>query len=339
LNYGYKVERHLQDNDVVIFNRQPSLHKMSMMGHRVKVMPFSTFRLNLSVTTPYNADFDGDEMNMHVPQSLETRAEISEIMMVPHQIITPQSNRPIMGIVQDTLLGCGLYTRRDTFLERDVVMNILVLIDSWDGVMPTPAILNPKPLWTGKQIYSVILPKINLHRFSMTHNDDDAREISATDTEVIIQDGEVLAGILDKSAVGNVEGGLIHTIWMDHGPDAAKTFFFHTQQQVNYWMLHHGFTIGIGDAIADESTINSVKKTMTQAKENVDDLIMQLHQGVLETKPGMTLMESFEFMVNNRLNKARDAGETVQRSLSRSNNIKRMVDIGSKGSFINISQS
>lgn len=99
LEIGYKVERHLQDGDYVLFNRQPSLHKMSIMGHRVKVLPYSTFRLNLSVTTPYNADFDGDEMNMHVPQSYETTAEIKEIMAVPRQIISPQSNKPVMGIV------------------------------------------------------------------------------------------------------------------------------------------------------------------------------------------------------------------------------------------------
>eukprot|EP00029_Vermamoeba_vermiformis_P000981 TRINITY_DN1114_c0_g1_i1.p1 TRINITY_DN1114_c0_g1~~TRINITY_DN1114_c0_g1_i1.p1 ORF type:complete len:1749 (-),score=528.73 TRINITY_DN1114_c0_g1_i1:193-5355(-) len=339
LNYGYKVERHVQDDDVVIFNRQPSLHKMSMMGHRVKVMPFSTFRLNLSVTTPYNADFDGDEMNMHVPQSLETKAEISQIMMVPRQIITPQGNRPIMGIVQDTLLGCGLYTKRDTFMEKDVVMNILILMPDWDGKMPTPAILKPKPLWTGKQIYSVVIPKINLHRFSATHSSKDMQETSPADTEVIIQDGEVLAGILDKKAVGNVEGGLIHTIWLDYGHEAAKMFFFLTQQQVNYWLLHHGYTIGIGDTIADEGTMASIKKTITQAKEKVQELIIQLHQHALESKPGMTLMESFESSVNNELNKARDdSGNSAQRSLLRSNNIKNMVDIGSKGSFINISQ-
>jgi DNA-directed RNA polymerase II subunit RPB1 len=81
LEFGYKVERHLQDGDFVIFNRQPSLHKMSMMGHRIRIMPYSTFRLNLSVTTPYNADFDGDEMNMHVPQTLETRAEVYSTLL------------------------------------------------------------------------------------------------------------------------------------------------------------------------------------------------------------------------------------------------------------------
>lgn len=149
----------MQDNDVVIFNRQPTLHKMSMMCHRVKVLPWSTFRLNLrlllftvfvlkvlpwsfltfhsyiclwcfcykqfvtgssycSVTTPYNADFDGDEMNLHLPQSLETRAEIMNLAAVPRMIVTPQANRPVMGIVQDTLTAVRKMTKRDVFLDR-----------------------------------------------------------------------------------------------------------------------------------------------------------------------------------------------------------------------------
>ena len=112
------MERHLNDGDFILFNRQPSLHKMSIMGHRIRIMPYSTFRLNLSVTSPYNADFDGDEMNMHVPQSFETRAEVLELMMVPKCIVSPQSNRPVMGIVQDTLLGCRKITKRDTFIEK-----------------------------------------------------------------------------------------------------------------------------------------------------------------------------------------------------------------------------
>lgn len=118
LQYGFKVERHLVDDDLIVFNRQPTLHKMSMMGHRVKILPWSTFRLNLSVTTPYNADFDGDEMNLHVPQSLETKAEIQEILMVPRNILTPQSNRPVMGIVQDSLTSVTKMTKRDVFIEK-----------------------------------------------------------------------------------------------------------------------------------------------------------------------------------------------------------------------------
>merc|ERR1719284_2386603 len=91
LEVGYIVERHLVDGDVVLFNRQPSLHKMSIMAHYVRILPFSTFRLNLTVTSPYNADFDGDEMNLHVPQSMETRAEILQLALVPRLVVTPQS--------------------------------------------------------------------------------------------------------------------------------------------------------------------------------------------------------------------------------------------------------
>ena len=126
------------DEDFVIFNRQPSLHKMSMMGHRIKVLPYSSFRLNLSVTTPYNADFDGDEMNMHVPQSYETKAEIKEIMHVPRQIVSPQSNKPVMGIVQDTLVGMRLITSKDTFIEKPILMNLLMAVDDFDGRIPLP---------------------------------------------------------------------------------------------------------------------------------------------------------------------------------------------------------
>ena len=105
ISIGDIVNRHLLDNDYVLFNRQPSLHKMSMMAHRVKVMKGNTFRLNVSVTPPYNADFDGDEMNMHVPQSLASMCELINIASVKNQIISPRENKPIITIVQDTLLN------------------------------------------------------------------------------------------------------------------------------------------------------------------------------------------------------------------------------------------
>jgi DNA-directed RNA polymerase II subunit RPB1 len=178
LEVGYIVERHIRDDDYVLFNRQPSLHKMSIMGHRVKVLPFQTFRLNLSVTSPYNADFDGDEMNMHVPQSFETIAEIKEIMHVPRQIISPQGNKPVMGIVQDSLLGVMRMTLKDTFVDARVMMDIMMWIDSIWGEssngsvkIPTPAIIKPKPLWTGKQILSLVMPKVNYQRFNGLQNE------------------------------------------------------------------------------------------------------------------------------------------------------------------------
>ncbi|KAI8099670.1 DNA-directed RNA polymerase II subunit RPB1 [Halteromyces radiatus] len=340
LQYGYRVERHIVDGDVVIFNRQPSLHKMSMMGHRIRVMPYSTFRLNLSVTSPYNADFDGDEMNLHVPQSLETRAEITEICMVPKQIVSPQSNKPVMGIVQDTLAGIRKFTLRDCFLSKDLVMNIVMWVPDWDGFIPPPAILKPKPLWTGKQIISMVIPKgINCQTFYFNHPDDESTYISPGDSRVIIENGELICGIVCKKTVGTAGGGLVHTIVNELGPEAAKNFLTGTQQVVNYWLLQNGFSIGIGDTIADKSTMATITNIIAQAKQRVQEIIITAQQDKLEIQPGMTLRESFEAKVNQTLNKARDdAGKLAQTSLKNDNNVKQMVMAGSKGSFINISQ-
>ncbi|KAK5671035.1 DNA-directed RNA polymerase II core subunit rpo21 [Batrachochytrium dendrobatidis] len=339
LQYGYKVERHLLDNDYIIFNRQPSLHKMSMMGHRVKIMPYSTFRLNLSVTSPYNADFDGDEMNMHVPQSHETRAEIQGLCMVPLQIVSPQKNAPVMGIVQDTLCGIRKFSKRDTFLKRDLMMNLLMWVPDWDGIIPTPAILKPIPLWTAKQIISLILPKINLVGFHAAHPDNEKTDISPGDTKVLIEDGELLMGILCKRTVGSSANGIIHTSMNELGPDVTMGFFNGTQRVINYWLLQNGFSIGIGDTIADRQTMETINDTIAHAKREVNKIIQKAQTDTLEVLPGMTIRQSFESLVNQELNRARDnAGKSAEKSLKEYNNVKQMVVSGSKGSFINISQ-
>ncbi|ORX89671.1 beta and beta-prime subunits of DNA dependent RNA-polymerase, partial [Basidiobolus meristosporus CBS 931.73] len=340
LQYGYRVERHLNNGDVVIFNRQPSLHKMSMMGHKVRVMPYSTFRLNLSVTSPYNADFDGDEMNMHVPQSEETKAEIKEICMVPKQIISPQSNKPVMGIVQDTLCGVRKFTKRDCFLEKSLVMNILMWVHDWDGVIPTPAILKPQPLWTGKQLISMIIPKgINCITYHSAHPDDEKSDISPGDTKVVVENGELISGIVCKKTVGASNGGWVHVAMNEHGPEVAKKFFSGAQAVVNYWLLQNGFSIGIGDTIADDKTTEHITETINSAKQRVSEIILTAQQDKLECAPGMTIRETFENKVNRELNRARDhSGRSAEKSLKEENNVKQMVVSGSKGSFINISQ-
>jgi DNA-directed RNA polymerase II subunit RPB1 len=340
LEFGYRVERHLLDGDVVIFNRQPSLHKMSMMGHRIKIMPYSTFRLNLSCTTPYNADFDGDEMNLHVPQSLETRAEVLELMMVPRQVVAANANKPVMGIVQDTLVGSRLMTKRDTFLEKDLLMNTIMWLKAFDGKIPIPTILKPKPLWTGKQVFSLFLPNVNLEREANLHDGDkDPNPNSFADTRVIIQQGELLAGILDKKSLGNVSGSIIHTVWLEHGPEATRNFMDQTQLLVNYWLLQRGFTVGIGDTVADDKTMFDIKIIIDQQKALCDSVILDDQRNRLDKKPGRTMEESFEQRVGEILNKARDdAGKAAEKSLDESNNVKQMVIAGSKGSSNNISQ-
>jgi len=343
LEPGYVVERHLQDGDVVLFNRQPSLHKMSMMGHRVKVMPYSTFRLNLSVTTPYNADFDGDEMNLHVPQSLQTKAELLELMMVPKNIISPQSNRPVIALVQDTLLAASKLTRRDTFLERDFFMNCLMYVDDFNGKLPTPAILKPVPLWTGKQLFSLISPKVNCEMYSSIHEDatEDLtldHDLAYFDTKVRMERGELLMGILDKNSLGSSDGSLVHIIAKEHGFEQTKKFLGLCQRVINYWLLQRGFSIGISDTIADRATMKQIIETIGQSLKDVDDIIKDACDGKLEEEPGRSIYETFENRVNNALSKARDSGNKAKKSLKDSNNIKSTVTAGSKGSYLNISQ-
>ena len=340
LQKGFIVERHLHNGDVVLFNRQPSLHKMSMMAHRVRIMPYSTFRLNLSVTTPYNADFDGDEMNLHAPQSFETRAELKEICAVPNQIVSPQANKPVMGIVQDTLCGIRKFTVRDCFINRRLMMNLCMWIPGWDGTIPPPAIFAPVELWTGKQLISMILPaRTNLITFHATHPDGETGDMSPGDTKVLIEDGNLLSGILCKKTVGSSAGGLIHVIVNEHGPIVARDFFTSVQRVVNNWLVQNGFSVGIGDTVADKLTMTAINNAITDAKDAVKKIIVKAQHNELTGYPGMSMKESFESEVNKVLNKARDiSGTSAQRSLLEQNNVKQMVVAGSKGSFINISQ-
>ncbi|XP_067616718.1 DNA-directed RNA polymerase II subunit RPB1-like [Eurosta solidaginis] len=344
LELGYKVERHLRDNDLVIFNRQPTLHKMSMMGHRVKVLPWSTFRMNLSCTTPYNADFDGDEMNLHVPQSMETRAEIENLHLTPRQIVTPQTNKPVMGIVQDCLTGVCKMTKRDVFITHEQLMNLLMHMPCWDGVVPKPCILKPTLLWSGKQLFSLIIPgNLNMIRTHSTHPDeeDDSqyRWISPGDTKVMVEYSELIMGILCKRTLGAAAGSLLHIAYIELGHQIAGEFYANIQKVVNAWLLFEGHSIGIGDTIADPATYKEIQSAIAKAKNDVMLVIQKAHHMQLEPTPGNTLRQTFENQVNRILNDARDkTGGSAKKSLTEYNNLKAMVIAGSKGSNINISQ-
>ncbi|CAF3588067.1 unnamed protein product [Rotaria sp. Silwood1] len=344
LQSGYIVERFMMDNDLVVLNRQPTLHKMSMMAHRVKILPWSTFRLNLSVTTPYNASFDGDEMNLHLPQSIEAKAELSELMMVPRLIITPQSHRPVMSIVQDTLTAVWKMTKRDVFIEKSDFMNLLMHISSWDGHIPQATILKPKPLWTGKQLFSLILPReINCVRTNSQHSyDEDSgpyKWISPSDTKVLIENGRLLSGILCKKTLGTSTGSLGHIVFMEYGHQIAGQLYYHIQLVVNNWLMLEGHSVGIADTIVDQQTYETIQTTIKKAKNEVNKVIELAHRTSLERTPGNSLRQTFENIVNSLLNSARDStGSSAQRSLSDFNQFKAMVVSGGKGSSINIAQ-
>ncbi|KAJ8073227.1 DNA-directed RNA polymerase II core subunit rpo21 [Marasmius tenuissimus] len=293
------------ESNFVSFNRLPSLHKMSMMSHRASNALFHT--------PPYNAEFDGDEMNMHVFQSKETQAELSQVAWVPRQIISPQANKPVMGIIQDTLCGIRKVTLQDSFLNWSLVQNILLWVPEWDGIVPIPAILKPKPLWTGKQILSLVISR----GINILCSPDPKSSSPIFDDGTMIENGEVIFGIVKKDTVGASQSGLVYVVFWEKG----------------------SFSIGIGNMIADTGTMSFTTKTITESKANMAKIIDDAYHDHLKAEPGMTIHELFESLVERQLNLASDlSGWFVQKNLKEVNNIKQMVVAGSKGSFINISQ-
>jgi DNA-directed RNA polymerase II subunit RPB1 len=266
-------------------------------------------------------------------------------MHSPRVIVSGQSNRPVMGIIQDTLLAVQKMTKRSVFIAKDLTFNMLMWVSNWDGKIPIPAILKPQELWTGKQLLSVILPKVNLKSKASNGPPKDANgktmpnTFNMYDHLVTIQEGELLEGTIDKKTIGSGMGGLIHTAWLDVGHEDTARFMIQVQQLINHWVLQYSFSIGAIDAVADNDTMRQIESTIDKAKRQVQDLVRQGQYGELEIQPGRTMVESFEQLVNKVLNTARDhAGKSAQSSLDENNSVKAMVSAGSKGSFINISQ-
>ncbi|KAI3404092.2 RPA190 [Candida oxycetoniae] len=233
---GKKVYRHLKNKDVVIMNRQPTLHKASMMGHKVRVLPGEkTLRLHYANTGAYNADFDGDEMNMHFPQNENAKAEALNLANTDSQYLTPTSGAPLRGLIQDHISAGVWLTSKDSFFNRETYYQLVYgCIRPEDGhtsgdriVTVAPAIFKPEYLWTGKQIITTILlnikprnvPGVNLVCKNKIKNDYWGQ--GSNENQVIFQNGELLSGILDKSQYGASQFGIVHSLHEIYGPDVA----------------------------------------------------------------------------------------------------------------------
>lgn len=325
LEMGDLVNRHLMDGDIVLFNRQPTLHRMSMMGHRVKVLKGKTFRLNVSVTAPYNADFDGDEMNMHCPQSYEAATELEEIAAVPRQIIAPRDGLPVIGIVQDTLVGSYRLTRPNVTFNRKEFMNLMMWNKRFEGELPTPKGAGGR--FTGHQILSELLPPVNMEM------NNKAKQ------KVVIREGQLLEGQVDKHIYSASSQGIIHMTYNDYGPTTTVELIDALQNTIEQFLIYNGFSVGISDLIADSGTKETMGKTIREKKADVESIALQLHQDIFDNNTGKSNQAEFEDKIFGLLNKALEtAGDAGQGSLANENRMTAMVRAGSKGGPINIAQ-
>lgn len=347
LRPGWIIERHMQKGDWVWFNRQPTLHKMNIQAFQVYPVHGLTFRLPLPTARPFNADFDGDEMNIHVPQSIGATTEAQELMAVPFNMISPSNTSSIIALVQESLVSWFRLTSRNVLLTRDTFMQLVAqirynpnsstyseipLADEWSfSSFPQPSILkSPKgPRWTGKQILQMLLPSsINLTR---AVRDGDIKNTPSWTTEkediVVIRKGQLLLGKLCKSTLG---GGpsLVQQIWKDIGPWAAAKFVSDAQRVSNAWTNFDAICIGIRDCVLDDETNKEIDDLVATSMGKADSV--ELTHFPLEVKE-MRITALMQDVL-------RSAGALVLKKMDEDTALATVVVSGSKGNALNLSQ-
>ena len=322
LQPGYIVERHLRDGDVVLFNRQPSLHRMSMMCHRVKILPGKTLRLNPAVCAPYNADFDGDEMNLHVPQTEEARAESEILMEVQTQLISLRYGLAIIGCSQDSISGNYLLTLRESMTREDGV-DLLAAIGVEDFSK-----LPKKTQVTGKEVFSVLLP-----------DDFNFKGQSRDKNDVIIENGKLIEGAIDKNSVGEESGLMLRSLHKKYGQEFAVDILGKLFKLGIEYLTRKGFTSSIADTDLPEEGKNMIGDTYESARKEVDKMIESYREGTLELLPGKDIHETVELRILEALNKSRnEIGLLVGKFANKNTHTMVMAESGARGNLLNLAQ-
>lgn len=342
IGHGWIVERHLKDGDVVLFNRQPSLHKMSIMAHIVKVLPGKTFRLNPSVCPPYNADFDGDEMNMHVLQTEEARAEAKILLLVQENILSPRFGGPIIGGIHDHISGLFLLTNNNTIfttmINKEDTLELLKKANI--KKLPNPSkIINGIPYWNGKQIFSQILPNDLNIEFSSSFGINNPDIDRKNDAYVIIKNGQLLEGTIDEKSIGAFKAKILDTIIREYGSSMGAKFIDDATKLSIRSIMRVGLSFGIADEDISDEAKDQIKGVLQFAETEVHRLISAYNNDELDPLPGRTLDETIEMRIMQELGKARDkSGKIADSHMSLNNPAAMMARSGARGSILNITQ-
>jgi len=314
LDYGWTIERQLIDGDIVLFNRQPSLHRLSMMCHLVKVVPGRTLRVNPSVCPQYNADFDGDEMNLHVPQALEARAEAKNIALINNNIITPRYGLSIVGGVKDMLYGLYVLTN-NLKLNRENASDLT--IESGIDVK-----LESKKSFDGKDIVSLLFPKDLCYRHR----------------NLEIKNGKLISGVLTDKYIGAEGGLLIHYIDQHYGAQRTAVFINKLQQLSLAVVRLFPYSVSFHD-MKSKSIEGKINKEVGSSKKIALDIIDQYKKNKIVSLPGMSAKETMEILVLDALNKARNkVGTLIERECKIETDMMRMIKSKTGGKILNLAQ-
>ena len=276
--------------------------------------------------------FDGDEMNMHMPQNELSESELRNLAAIPYQIISPSSNAPIIGIYQDSMLGSYLFTRDDVKFNSRQAMNLLMGYSKVDMKE-----LREKKQITSFDILSQITPPISLkYKTKLFEDDEDA---TTSNNVLEINDGKYMRGQADKGVFGSGTKGILNRICNDFGNMACSNYIDDLQQIITEYMKTSAYSVGISDLISNSETTERVLRVIMEKMNDVKDIIDKVHLGILENNSGKTNVQEFEIQVGNVLNNATsETGKIGVKSLDKSNRFVKIVKSGSKGSMLNISQ-
>ncbi|AQL42416.1 DNA-directed RNA polymerase subunit A' [Halorientalis sp. IM1011] len=324
----WEVSRHLVDGDIIIFNRQPSLHRMSIMAHEVVVMPYKTFRLNTTVCPPYNADFDGDEMNMHALQNEEARAEARVLMRVQEQMLSPRFGENIIGAIQDHISGTYLLTNQNPQFNETQALDLLRATRIDELPEPDGTDEAGNEYWTGRTVFSELLPdELNLEF------------VSSAGDDVVIEEGQLVEGTIDEDAVGAFGGEIVDTIAKVYSKTRARIFVNEVASLAMRSIMHFGFSIGIDDESISPAAEEQIDEAIENAYARVQELIDTYDRGELESLPGRTVDETLEMKIMQTLGKARDsAGDIAEEHFDDDNPAVVMAESGARGSMLNLTQ-
>ncbi len=322
LQPGYVVERHLMDGDIAIFNRQPSLHRMSMMCHKVRVLPYRTLRLNPAACKPYNADFDGDEMNLHIPQTMEARAEAEILMQVQTQMISPAYGLSAIGCIDDAISGNYLLTKYLT-LTREEAVDILVNVGVTDfSRLPDKATI------TGREVFSMVLPADFMFSGSTKKGE-----------KITIEKGMLKEGVLDKSLLGGGAGLLLRSIHTKYGPDETVVILQRIFRLGIEALGQHGLSASIADIDMAPEIEKMLQQTIKDVEKEAEHLRKEYEDGAMEILPGRTAQETFELKTLEILNRARNkCGKIVQEHVDTRRDMVLITESGARGGLLNLVQ-
>ncbi len=314
LEPGYTVERHIVDDDTVLFNRQPSLHRLSMMAHKVKVMPYRTFRLNLAVCPPYNADFDGDEMNLHIPQTEEARAEAEELLQVQNHIKSPKFGGPIIGMMQDHISGLFLLSKEDE-IDREDAFDLLVAAGQYDKDLPD------KETVSGKEIISLFLPE----------------SVNVDNGDVLIEDGELKEGVIGEDMVADYGGEIINQLVLNEPQEVAVEFLNTATNLGAIYLDRRGFSISTSDLEVSGEGRAEIDEEISKGQKEAQEILEDYRQGNIEAMTGKTVKETFEAKMTSTLRGISTEVEKIVDEDVPMTSARVMAESGARGSMTNLS--